>query len=144
MAKKPTDLTTGKNTEIEEEDGGSGEIDINESTYSKLEREHGFDFSEMSMSEIREVIHQYSQEGKLNKGAKVYNLKGELISHKAKNTQTKSGGRSYQVKESSREPMTREAFEKEKADRDYKESSEKQDKPAPGEPFNPTPKGPAA
>ena len=143
MAKKPTDLTIGKNTEIEEEDGGSGEIDINESTYSKLEREHGFDFSQMSKSEIQAIIQEYSKnEG--NKGAKVYNLKGELISHKAKQTQTKSSGRSYQVKESHDEPMTREAFEKEKAERDYKESSEKQDKPAPGKPFNPTPKGPAA
>ena len=143
MAKKPTDLTTGKDTEIEEGEG-SGEIDITESTYAKFEREHGFDFSRMSKNEIQAIIQEYTQEGKLKKGAKVYNLKGELISHKAKKTQTKTGGRTYQVKESHDEPMTREAFEKEKADRDYKESSEKQDRPVPEKPFNPTPKGPGA
>ena len=136
MAKKPTDLTTGKNTEIEEGEG-SGEIDITESTYAKFEREHGFDFSRMSKNEIQAIIQEYSQEGKLNKGAKVYNLKGELISHKAKKTQS-----TYQVKESHDEPVTREAFEKEKAERDYVDSSEKQDKPAPGKPFNPAPKAP--
>ena len=142
MAKKPTDLTTTSDTDIEE--GGSGESGIYEATYSKFAKEHGLDFSEMTVDEIREIIHQYVQEGKVSKGAKVYNLKGELISHKAKQTRgNRAGVRSYQVKQEKGKPVTQAEFDAIKAEQDYKASSEKQDKPAPDAPFvPPTPKGP--
>ena len=141
MTKKPTDLTTSDSADIDDE-GGSGEIDVNETTYSRFAKEHGLDFSEMTEDEIREIIHQYSQEGKVKKGAKVYDMQGNLISHRAKQSSTKTSGRTYQVTEDNSQPMTKAEFEKAKSEKEYIESSEKKDEPTPGKPFNPTPRRP--
>ena len=141
MAKKPTDLIKGKDTDLSEDDGGSGEIDINETTYSKFAREHGLDFSDMTLEEIQEIIHQYSQHGKSKSRKKVVGLDGKPLKDQRARVTKSAEGRTYQVVEESDRPVSGQDFEKAKAEESYVDEPKKQSKPE-NEPFN-KPRGPS-
>lgn len=129
--KKPTDLVTTD----DDSEGGSGRKEVE--NYSTILRRLGIDVKDMSLEDIQNMIHEYSQEGLL-KGAKIIDIK----TGKAKQTtRKKSEERTYHVKQDSSHPMSPKELA-DKKDADYNKRSDKDDKNDPQPPFNPTPRAP--
>lgn len=127
--KKPTDLVTT-------DDDSEGEGKVVES-YSTILRRLGIDVKDMSLEDIQNMIHEYSQEGLL-KGAKIIDIK----TGKAKQTiRKKADERTYHIKQDTSQPMSPNELAEQK-DSDYNKRSDKEDKNNPQPPFNPTPSGP--
>lgn len=123
-------------TTDDDEDGGS--LPPLEDSYGAILRRLGVDTRDMSLDDIRNIIHQYAQEGVL-KGAKVIDIKTK----KAK--QTYSNGkkeRFYQVKADDGVPVSEAELDNLRKDQEYKARTEKRNEEEPKPPFNPTPKAP--
>lgn len=123
---------------IEDEDSGSGGKGKKGHSYADILKGLGIDTKEFSLADMEEMFHQLRQEGVLEKGAKVIDLKTGKKKQTYTNTKT---GRTYTVKQSSSEPVKTDEIADRK-DVEYKAHSEKQDKPTPVPPFNPKPTKP--
>ena len=139
MVRKRKDLVEVDDGEI---DGGDGSGQPVEETYATILEKLGVDTNEMSIDDIKTMIHQYSQEGKL-KGAKVISMETGKSVQTYKSKQDKTKGQAITVSRQADRPLTKAEFEEEKKERDYKAKTDKQNKPAPDKPFSPpTPKAP--
>lgn len=131
MSKKPTDLIA------DDEDSGDSGVESQQS-YASILKRLGVNIKGMSLDEVKNMIHQYTQEGLL-KGAKIIDLK----TGKARQTHKKeSKDRVYTVKASEDKPMTEGELAKKK-DSEYNKRSEQENAKKPSGPIFPTkPSGP--
>lgn len=123
--------------EIEEDDSGGSQV---EESYGVILEKLGVSTKDMSVEEIRNLIHEYEQEG-LVKGAKII----DFTTGKSKKTYrkpTQSQGRAISVKEDATRPVTEAELAAIKKEEKYKQRSDKTETPAPKNPFNPKPSGP--
>lgn len=123
--------------EIEEDESGGSQV---EESYGVILEKLGVSTKDMSVEEIRNLIHEYEQEG-LVKGAKIIDFK----TGKSKKTYRKpkqSQGRAISVKGQSNEPVTEAELAELKKEAEYKKRSDERDTPVPRKPFNPKPSGP--
>lgn len=133
MVSKKSDIKIVSDDEV---DGSGG--NIVEESYATILQKLGVDTAEMTIEDIENMVHQYTQEGRL-KGAKVISLETGKSVQTFK--QKKDATRTITVKEKSEKPVTPQEFERLKEEERYKKRSDKQDKPAPTTPFiPPTPK----
>ena len=145
MSNKSDDNPNEKNeirvvgdSDIEEDGGSSSEI---VETYSVVLEKLGVSTKEMSVEDIKSLIHEYQQEGKL-KGAKIIDFKTGKTKQTHKDNKPK--GRTIKYKDTSSKPMTEAEFKAKKAEKEYKGESGNKDKHTVDVPFNPKPKGPGA
>ena len=139
MVDKRNDLINIDDGDI---DGGDGTGKPIEESYATILQKLGVDTNEMTVEDIQNMIHQYSQEGKL-KGAKVISMETGKSVQTYKKKQDNKKGKAITVKKEDGRPLTKAEFEQEKKERDYKAKTDEQNKPAPEKPFSPpTPRAP--
>jgi len=145
MCAKKTDIdgefpldedTDGGETDVSE--GGSDGDIIKGETYASILKQLGVNIKNLSLNDLKEMIHQYSQEG-FEKGNLIDFKTGKRVKSDSKK---KSEGRVYQVKANESEPMTPAEMARKTQDDEYKKGSDKQNTPTVDQPFNPKPKAP--
>ena len=142
MVDKRKDLTEVNNGDVDGGDNGGGDGTPVEESYVTILQKLGVDTNEMSIDDIQNMIHQYTQEGVL-KGAKVIDMKTGKSVQTYKKGEDKTKGRAITVKNEDGRPLTQAEFEKEKKERDYKAKTDEQNQPSPEKPFSPpTPRAP--
>ena len=126
-------------TQIDDEDSGEGGLPPLEESYASILRRLGVDVSDMSLADVRNMIHDYAQEGRI-KGAKVIDIKtGKSRQTYAKNSES---DREYSVKSADDTPVSEAELLRAKTEREYSERSEKRKDQTPQPPFDPKPPKP--
>lgn len=131
--KKRDDLITT------DDDSGEGTQGHVEQTYAQILRRLGIDTSNMTVEDVQNMIHDYTQEGRIHGNVVDVNFKTGEAKRRRKASEKEENY--YHVIQDQDEPVASSEMA-ERKDPEYNKRSEKENKNSPNPPFNPKPKAP--